>query len=393
MKFSGTNFVLGVCAAILLLCAGVSFAADEDEAIRARVTFIGDIMIHEQQLAAARFGAAWDFKPQFRRVKPLFWRSLSVGNFETVFAGGEFDFLGYPLFNTPDELALALSDLEIDIVMLANNHILDYGFDAALRTTKILDEAGIFWTGLTTQEDPDEPLVVEYGGLRWAFVNFSYGTNNKIEPEKPEDLRLNIISEDAIASGLTRALTYEPDITVAFFHWGLEYQYNPTNIQRNIAALCLENGADLVIGAHPHVLQPIEVTRSGRGYSVIAYSLGNFISYQRTRPWERSVILAIDVEKSPGERASVSRVSVAPIWVSARSGDDRERIEVMYAGSGGPFNHDGLPAGEIASAREAGRAVLDFLGASEESDEAGFYTIWDATSPDIMPQKRRETPE
>ena len=391
MRFSRANFIM--CVIILFLYAGVSFAADEDGTISARVVFVGDIMVHDQQLESARYGGAWDFKPQFRRVKPLFWRSLSVGNLETVFAGNEQEFSGFPAFNTPDELAAALADLEIDIVMLANNHILDHGFDAASRTTKVLDDSGIFWTGLVTQEDPDEPLVVEYSGLRWAFVNYSYGSNNKSEPDKPEDLRLNVISENAVASGLARALTYEPDITVAFFHWGLEYQYNPTRNQNNIAEICLENGADLVIGAHPHVLQPIEVTSSDRGYSVIAYSLGNFISYQRTKPWERSVILAIDVEKKPGERALVSRVSAAPIWVSARRGNDRERIEVMYAGDGGPFNHDGLPAGEIALAREAGRAVLDFLGASEEPDPAGFYTLWDAASPEIMPQKRRETPE
>ena len=89
----------------------------------------------------------------------------------------------------------------------------------------------------------------------------------------------------------------------------------------------------------------------------------------------------------------VSRVSVAPTWVSARREGGREKIEVMYAGIGGPFNHAGLPAEEIALAREAGRAVLDFLGASEKPDKAGFYTIWDAASPDIMPQNRRETPE
>ena len=148
-----------------------------------------------------------------------------------------------------------------------------------------------------------------------------------------------------------------------------------------------------MIGAHPHVLQPIEVTDTDRGHAVVAYSLGNFVSFQRTRPRERSVVLAVDVEKRPGGRAEVSRVSVAPTWVSARREGGGRVIEVVYAGSGGPFNHAGLPAGELASARRAGVMVLDYLGASNEPDQDGFYTLWDAMSPEALPSSRRAKPE
>ena len=381
------------CAAVLFVLARCASAADGDGTIRARAVFAGDIMVHDQQLEAARRGASWDFKPQFFRVKPLFWNSLSTGNLETVFAGEGHVFAGYPTFNTPDTLTEALTDLKIDIVMLANNHILDQGLEAAARTTRVLDDAGIFWAGLTPRDDPDEPLVVEYAGLRWAFVNYSYGSNIPRAALKSDDLRLSVISPDAVVSGLARALTYEPDITVAFFHWGLEYQYSPSKSQRDTAALCLENGADIVIGSHPHVLQPIQVTSSDRGYAAVAYSLGNFISFQRTKPRERSVILAVDVEKKPGERARLSRVSIAPTWVSARREGGRRKVEVMYAGGGGPFNHAGLPAGELASARAAGKSALEFLGALAEPDDDGFYTLWDSASPDVLPKGSRKSPE
>ena len=393
MKFLRTVLTAGVWAAVLLLPGSVLSASENDGAVRARVVFVGDIMVHDQQLEAARWGASWDFKPQFHRVRPLFHNSLSVGNLETLFGGDGKNFTGYPLFNTPDELASALADLEIDVLMLANNHILDQGLDAALRTTKVLDDAGILWTGLSPQDDPDAPLTVEHGGLRWAFVNYSYGTNINRSLTKPEDLKLNVITDEAIVSGLKRASEHEPDITVAFFHWGAEYHHSPSKSQKRAAALCLENGADLVIGAHPHVLQPIEVTSTDKGYAVVAYSLGNFVSYQRTTPRERSVILAVDVEKKPNGRAVVSRVSVAPTWVSARREGGRRKIEVVYAGSGGQFNHTGLPAGELTSARRAGGMALDFLGASAEPDSDGFYTLWDALSPDILPESRRAKPE
>jgi poly-gamma-glutamate synthesis protein (capsule biosynthesis protein) len=392
MKFSRAVMTIGVLAA-LLLSSAVDLSASDDGAIRARVVFVGDIMMHDQQLETARSGPEWDFKPHFFRVKPLFGNSLSVGNLETLFGGEGIKFAGYPRFNTPDELAPALADVKFHILMLANNHILDHGLDAALRTTKVLEDAGILWAGLAPQSDPDAPLIVEYGGLRWAFVNYSYGSNITWRPAKPEDLLLNLMTNDAIAAGLKRASAYAPDITVAFFHWGSEYRYSPSKNQRRAAEICLENGADLVIGAHPHVLQPVEVTSSDKGCAVTAYSLGNFVSYQRTKPRERNVVLAVDVEKKPDGRASVSRVSIAPTWVSARREGGRRKIEVVYAGIGGPFNHAGLPASELASARRAGAAVLDFLGASPDPDQDGFYTLWDSLSPDILPRSRRANPE
>jgi poly-gamma-glutamate synthesis protein (capsule biosynthesis protein) len=365
-------------------------AAGGDETVRARAVFVGDIMVHQEQLSAAWNGTSWDFKPQIRRTLPLFWNSLAIGNLETVFAGGK-KFSGYPVFNTPDELADALNYLGIDIVTLANNHIMDMGLDAAARTTKILDGAGIFWTGLSSRDDPDEPLVVEYAGLRWGFVNYTYGSNIRRTLVGSEDLALNSISDDAVIAGLNRAAAHSPDILVACLHWGNEYQHVPTKRQRDVAALCLGNGADIVIGTHPHVLQPIEITSSDR-YSVVAYSLGNFISSQRTKPRERGVVMAVNVEKEHGGRAAITRVSVAPIWVSYKNHSGKRRIEAVYAGEGGPFNHAGLPKGELASARDAGRAALEFLGAGELGED-GFYTIWDSASPDKYPKGRRKTPK
>ena len=381
-----------LAALAALLLSAIAFSPASGDTIKARAVFVGDIMAHAEQLEAARYDVSWDFKPQFRRVKPLFWKALATGNLETVFAGETHEFEGYPVFNTPDELASALADLEIDIVTLANNHILDLGYGAAGRTADVMDRAGIFWTGLSAREDPDEPLVVEYAGLRWAFVNFSYGSNNKVSPTSG-DLRLNLISEETVASALKRAASYEPDVTAAIFHWGLEYQYAPAGSQRNIAALCVQNGADIVVGSHPHVLQPIEITSGDKGYAAVAYSLGNFISFQRTAPCERSVVLAVEVEKNEGERARISRVSVAPTWVSARDENGRRIIEIVYAGTGGPFNHSGLPETELASARHAGERVLEFLGASGRPDKEGFYTLWNAVSPDETPRPTRETPE
>lgn len=368
--------------------------------LRARALFIGDIMAHDQQLDAAvtrRNGAVeWDFAPQFRRVRPLFWGdALIVGNLETTFAGPERGYAGYPLFNTPDSLADALVGLGVHVVTLANNHILDRGAGGARRTVEVLNRAGILWTGLGLDDVPkNDALLVEHGGLRWAFVNYSYGSNRLLSSS---DVHLNVISDSAISEGLARARTLSPDIIAACFHWGEEYHFVPSAHQRRAAEAALAGGAHLLIGTHPHVLQPMEVSVAssdhGADARLVAWSLGNFVSFQRTLPRERSCVLAVEVEKTDeDEGARLVRVSVAPTRVVLVPSGGRRRAEVAYAGTGGSFNHAGLPPSELERTRKAGRRVLDFLGADGEPDENGFYTLWSAEDPGRLPIPRLKSP-
>jgi len=357
-------------------------------------------MAHDQQLDAAatrRNGAVeWDFAPQFRRVQPLFWGdALIVGNLETTFAGPERGYAGYPLFNTPDSLADALVGLGVHVVTLANNHILDRGAGGARRTVEVLNRAGILWTGLGLDDVPkNDALLVEHGGLRWAFVNYSYGSNRLLSSS---DVHLNVISDSAISEGLARARTLSPDIIAACFHWGQEYHFVPSAHQRRAAETALAEGAHLVIGTHPHVLQPMEIdiasSDHGADARLVAWSLGNFVSFQRTLPRERSCVLAVEVEKTDeDEGARLVRVSVAPTRVVLVPSGGRRRAEVAYAGTGGSFNHAGLPPSELERTRKAGRRVLDFLGADGEPDENGFYTLWSAEDPGRLPIPRLKSP-
>ena len=366
-----------------------------DAAERARLVFIGDIMAHDKQLEAASGDKGYDFAPQFRRILPLFYDALVVGNLETVFAGEESGFTGYPEFNTPDALAEALVDAGVHAVTLANNHILDRREWGAARTLDVLDDVGLLWTGIVRNaDDLNRPLTVDYEGFKIVFLNYTYGSNwPPTKNAASADVLLNIISPETVAAGLAEAKVLSPDLTVACFHWGNEYVFEPTKRDRDIAALCFENGVDLIIGTHPHVLQPIEVRSADERPRLVVWSLGNFVSNQRTLPRERSVVLAVDIERVKEGGAAIRRVSIAPTWVSARWTNARRRFEVVYAGLGGPFNHDGLPAGELKKARTAGELVLAFLGAKGEPDEQGFYTLWDAVSPDVLPSPGRKSPQ
>lgn len=379
--------------ALLLAAFGFAGACDADE--RIRLIFIGDIMAHEQQLETAKSGDVYDFSPQFRRIVPLLERALVVGNLETAFAGEEAGgFTGYPEFNTPDVLAETLVATKIDIVTLANNHILDRREAGAARTASVLDRAGLRWTGIaTTESGLNEPLVVEHKGLRIAFLNYTYGNNNPPSSDRASAAAfVNVISEDAVLSGLSKARAARADLIVVCMHWGNEYVYAPTARDKAIADLCLQNGANLVIGTHPHVLQPMEIRNPQTEPQLVAWSLGNFVSFQRTLPRERSVVLAVDLQRI-ARVTRIARVSVAPTWVSVARYWGKRRIEVVYAGAGKRFNHEGLHAEELQKARTAGAHALQYLGVKGEPDDEGFYTLWSATSPDVLPVPGRRSPE
>ena len=378
-------------------------ASNSEASTRARFLFIGDIMAHKQQLDAARYKGkdksllgTYNFSPQFRRVRPLLADSFLVGNLETVFAGKtkKLNYSGYPMFNTPDSLADTLKNyLEVDLLTLANNHIFDRGAAGARRTTEILDSNDLKWTGLGLDNIPsNDAVILDNNGIKAAFINFSYGSN--LWP-KSSDVHLNTLSEANIKAGLERAKSLSPDVIIACYHWGYEYHYNPSIYQKNDANTTLNNGATLIIGTHPHVLQPVEVRISDK-YPVkaVAWSLGNFVSFQRTLPRERTYILSAEFEKNGNGVTRLVKLSAAPLYVIAPG---QNKTEVTYAGTHedtiNKLDFTGLSKSQLANVRKIGRAVLDFLGAQEEIDEYGFYTLWKEESFDVLPVSRRKSPK
>ena len=380
-----------IACMFFFLCAN---AHAED---KARFIFIGDIMTHDQQLDAARGKECnYDFSPQFRRVKPLLENAFLVGNLETTFAGTEqngrkIKYAGFPFFNTPDVLTDTLNDLGVDLLTLANNHIFDRGSAGARRTTEVLNSADISWIGLGVEDIPsNDAILLVNDNIRAAFVNHSYGSN---EWPKSNDVHLNTYDEASIKQSLARAKSLSPDVIIACFHWGNEYHYSPNVHQKKAAKIAFDNGADLIIGTHPHVLQPVEVKIISDEVKAVAWSLGNFVSFQRTLPRERTCIFSAEFAKDDDGHTRLTRLAAAPLYVIAPG---QKRTEVTYAGNYDPsiisLDFDGLTKSQISNTRTIGRAVLDFLGAQKRTDEYGFSILWDETSPDILPVSRRKSP-
>ena len=380
---------------ILLLFSVVTSYAET----RARFLFIGDIMVHDQQLDAAKTGDTYDFSPSFRRIKPLFKDAFLVGNLETVFAGTvspsgkKLKYAGFPFFNTPDIFTENLSnDLGVDLLTLANNHIFDRGAAGARRTVQVLKSADIPCIGLGLDDIPsNDAVLLTNNGIRAAFINHSYGSN---EWPKNSDVHLNVIASRDIHASMSRAKALSPDVIIALFHWGNEYHFSPNIHQKRAAEWAFSEGASLIVGTHPHVLQPVEVRVNSGDVKAVAWSLGNFVSFQRTLPRERSMILAVEFVKDDEGKTRLAEVSAVPTYVVAPG---RKRTIVTYAGSEKSvidgLDFEGLSVSQVKSLRVIGRNVLEFLGAQKVSDDYGYSVLWREESGDVLPVSRRKSPK
>lgn len=289
---------------ILLLLLSATLASAQDTT-RLSLLFIGDIMQHDSQIAAAydeRKGE-YDYRPCFQYIKPYIQAvDLAIGNLEVTLAGKPYK--GYPQFSAPDELLVALKDVGIDVIVTANNHSADRGKAGIERTIAILDSFDIPHTGTfrgQAEKNKLHPLLIERQGIKLAILNYTYGTNG-LPVAKPNIV--NMLDTAAIRKDLEKAVSLKPDAIIVFPHWGLEYQSQPSKVQKDITKLCFKYGAQLVIGAHPHVLQPMEWRKSQD--QLVAYSLGNFVSGQRKRYTDGGAMVRVELEKIslPGGRSA-----------------------------------------------------------------------------------------
>jgi poly-gamma-glutamate capsule biosynthesis protein CapA/YwtB (metallophosphatase superfamily) len=282
--------------ALFILTAGYAIQSRAQDTTRLSLLFLGDIMQHDSQI-----NDAWDpairkynYNPCFQFVKPYTQSvDLAIGNLELTLAGPPYK--GYPQFSAPDELLVALKEMGMDVLVTANNHCVDTGRKGLERTVQMLDSLKIPHTGTFVDEVSklnEHPLLIEKNGFRLALLNYTYGTNGL--PVTSPNI-VNLIDTASMRSDLRKAKAMKPDLIIVFTHWGSEYQSLPSKWQKDVGALCFRNGAQLVIGAHPHVLQPMEWRKERNQF--IAYSLGNFVSGQRKRYTDGGGMVTVELEK------------------------------------------------------------------------------------------------
>jgi len=241
--------------------------------------FAGDAMQHQSQLTQAFRNTGYDYSACFDEISAVVSAAdLAIVNLETTL--GDKPYKGYPMFSSPDAFAQALQTAGFDVFLNANNHILDRYGKGVHRTLDVLDSMQVWHTGVfrTVEERAEHyPLLIEKNRMRIAFLNYTYGTNG-IQP--PASLVVNYIDTAQIAFDIDRAQQLNADFIIANMHWGDEYQLSPNTTQTKTAEWLLRKGVDIVMGNHPHVIQPIEtvVDSAGQITNIVVYSLGNFIS-------------------------------------------------------------------------------------------------------------------
>ena len=271
---------------------------------------VGDALIHDaiykdaktEQIGEDGYNV-YDFKKMLTQIKPLSSaHDLSFYNQETIIGGKNLGLSNYPMFNSPDEIGLDMLDAGFNIVNLATNHTMDKGVKGATYSANFWEKQNAYVTGsYSSIEKRNDIKIAEKNGIKYAVLGYTYGTNGLKVPEGYEYL-VNVWSvygdsqyqeyKETVKKDI-ESVRDKVDVLIVSMHWGNEYTHVPTWYQQDAAKFLSENGVDIIIGTHPHVIQPIEYIDN----TLVIYSLGNFISSQQNENTRVGMMVSLDINK------------------------------------------------------------------------------------------------
>lgn len=281
------------------------------------IVFAGDAMMHERQLNAARQkDGSYDFSPYYKAITPYIQSAdYAVVNLELPLGGAPYS--GYPIFCAPDSYIEPLKDAGFDLFLNANNHILDRRDKGLRRTIATLDRNKIPHIGAysnAAQRDSILPFISDIKGFKVAFLNYTYGTNGI---PVQGNVVVDYIDRNKITADIATARRKGAEIITVCMHWGDEYKLLPVQSERSLASFLKSQGVDLIIGGHPHVIQPMELTfdRQQRKNIFTCYSLGNFISAMRKTDTSGGCMVRVKLSRDRQGKAIVESASYRMIFV------------------------------------------------------------------------------
>lgn len=374
--------LIGLFGALLVSTFAVAQAEQE---LRLKLLFVGDIMGHDSQIESAEVIAdsLYDYFPCFEYVEPyLEAADLAVGNLEVTLPG-EPPYQGYPQFRSHEDLALTTRFSGFDMLVTANNHSNDAGLNGVLNTIQILDKYDFYHTGTfqnQAERDAYYPLIVYRSSFKLAFLNYTYGTNGL--KTRPPSI-VNLIDEDQIAKDMAEARAAQPDAIIVVMHWGNEYQRNESKEQSQLAEKLVSWGADLIIGAHPHVVQPVKkisakAVDGTERQAVVAYSLGNFVSGQRRAHTDGGMMFEVELAKDMNKNTTwVADHSYSLVWrYIEKEQDGSKTFRILpikdFEGPSAPLQ---LPANDRKAMLQYAKSTRALL---EQYDSREREGIWSA---------------
>lgn len=361
----------------------VSVFNEKVETYEASIFAVGDVMVHSPQLEAQYDSSSgtYNFDNNFKYVKKYIEEAdYSLANLETTLAGNDvYPYSSYPMFNSPDELADALKNAGFDLLSTINNHSFDKGDLGVERTLATLKEKGFDTVGTRENATDDEYIVKNINNINVGITAYSYGdikNDNKYlngikVSEKSED-KMNVFdSSDVDAAYKTISATIDKmkdtDIQIAILHWGIEYARDEVSFQSQLAQKLCDDGVDIIIGSHPHVVEPVKTIKStdGKNETVVIYSLGNYISNQRRESVgaysEDGLMVNIDItKKSDEDEAKVKKVTCIPTWVNKYSNGYKNLYEIIPIEDKEDLNSmDSLNASNVEQSYENTSSLID----------------------------------
>ena len=309
-----------------------------EENIDIKIAVCGDIVAHTGlNSEALQPDGSYDYRQMMEGAASVVESAdLALVTLETTFPKTT-DYTGFPLFKSPSGLAKSLADVGFDLINTANNHSMDSYQSGLIRTLDVLDENGLDYVGTyRTQEERDEHcgvVIKEINGITIAFLSYTYGTNGL--PVAGFEYAVNIffkdymsnqadmsdIDYDLLRTDMKYARSLKTDLIIPLMHWGYEYNRTPNSYQEELADFLFAEGADIILGGHVHVPQPMELRRvtdneGNEKTGFIAYCLGNFISSQNDLFTNLTVALELSISKNPNTgETSLKHVSYKPLYM------------------------------------------------------------------------------
>lgn len=318
---------------------GIDETEENSDSVNEEVQYVdiislGNLIIHQSQIDGAKQENSYDFSPSFQYIKKMILDSdISMGILEGALAGCEPS--GYPFFNSPDEVVDALKDTGIDIINYANNHIYDYEDVGLKRTIDVTKEKGLDVLGVKSTEEEKNYLVKEVNGIKIGFLAYVFETsminghktiNSNILSTYSENLINTFNYNDLesfykkIENEISAMKSEGVEFIITSMHWGEEYNTYIEASQNEIAKRLNKLGVDIILGGHPHVIQPYEIMRNESGHSTfVIYSQGNSLSNQSEQEIgvaesEDGIMIKFTLEKKDGN-VSLKEYKIIPTWV------------------------------------------------------------------------------
>lgn len=268
----------------------------QKEEYQASLVMVGDALIHSNiYLDAKKSDGTYDFKPMLELTKPITSKyDLAYYNQETILGGTNLGISSYPRFNSPTEVGDAFLDSGFNLVSLANNHTMDKGEQGVINSLNYWNEKkDVVHAGqYSSFDDRDSVNVYEKNGIKYAFFSYTMWTNGLETPAGKEYLN-NVYSNDKAQNDISKVRD-SVDVVIVAMHWGNEYSLGVSDKQIEIANYLSSLGVDIIIGSHPHVVEPVEFI----GKTLVIYSLGNFISDQEGIERLTGLMMSVDIKKS-----------------------------------------------------------------------------------------------